>query len=81
MSQATMPTAENPNTRTWQKFIFPVLAILVAAALLVLGWQGMGWLPLALVTVVALLLLLAGTGLLAARAQRLTRAARGHRDD
>ncbi|ACV06576.1 hypothetical protein I6I18_05570 [Kytococcus sedentarius] len=58
-----------------------IVALMVAAALLVLGWQGMGWLPLALVTVVALLLLLAGTGLLAARAQRLTRAARGHRDD
>lgn len=47
-----------------------LVALLVAAGLFVLGWSGMGWLPLALVTFVALLLVLGTTGLLATRAER-----------
>ncbi|SNC60449.1 hypothetical protein SAMN05445756_0282 [Kytococcus aerolatus] len=50
-----------------------IVALLVALSLLVLGWQGMTWLPLALVTLVSLLLLLAGTGFLATRAARVRR--------
>ncbi|WP_374929382.1 hypothetical protein [Kytococcus sedentarius] len=56
-----------------------IVAILVGIALFMLGWQGMGWVALALVTLVALLLVVGGTGFLAARAQRLTRAGRGGR--
>ena len=54
-----------------------IVALLVAGALFMLGWQGMGWMALALVTLMALLIVVGGTGFLAARAQRLAAARTG----
>ncbi|WP_462417426.1 hypothetical protein [Kytococcus sp. Marseille-QA3725] len=54
-----------------------LVALLVAVGLFVLGWLGMAWMALGLVTVVLLLLVLGGTGVLATRAERLAREGRG----